>query len=74
MALVDLAVELSWGSWFVDAADTLAAVVLGPQAEHPLLEGNHEPLPERVTELAGYGVHHSHGEHAPELPRPHLSL
>lgn len=31
MALVDLAVELSWGSWFVDAADTLAAVVLGPQ-------------------------------------------
>lgn len=44
------------------------------RAEHPLCEGNHEPLPERVTKLAGYGVHHSHGEHAPELPRPHLSL
>lgn len=49
-------------------------VVLDRQAERPLLEGSHEPLPECVTKLAGYGVHYSHGEHTPELPRPHFSL
>lgn len=36
--------------------------------------GHHEPFPECVTKLAGHGVHHSHGEHAPELPRPLLPL
>lgn len=37
-------------------------------------EGSHESFPECVTKLAGYGVHHSHGEHAAEFPRPYLSL
>lgn len=47
----------------------------GHQAKSFLgLEGSHEPFLECVTKLAGYGVHHSHREHAAELPRPHLSL
>ena len=45
------------------------------KAKSPLrLEGSHEPIPERVTKLAGDDVCHSYGLLAAGLPRPHLSL
>ena len=45
------------------------------RAKSPLrLEGSHEQIPQRVTQLADDDIHHSRGSLAAELPRPHLSL
>ncbi|XP_070106280.1 choline/ethanolamine transporter FLVCR2-like [Equus caballus] len=58
--------------WFGanEVSTACSIAVLGSQKA--LFERSHEPLPERVTELAGHGGHHSRGEHAAELPRPRL--
>ena len=62
-------------SWSTLTICCLLPFAFVSRAKSPLrLEGSHEQIPQRVTQLADDDIHHSRGSLAAELPRPHLSL